>query len=170
MFSQIPGRQWLPVYTQPRHEKKLAASLGRQEIPFYLPLLTRVTTHNRSKRISQLPMFPGYLFAAPGANDLAGLRGMQSVIRVIQLDELSSELLLAELRQVRQLEELSSSRELEVKPELVPGKRVVVGKGPCRGLTGVVVYRKNSMRLVVNLEIINNSVATEIDAADLELE
>lgn len=57
-----------------------------------------------------------------------------------------------------------------VRPELVPGTRIEVESGVFKGFKGIVERRKDGMKLIVNLEMLNQSAETEIDAADLTLD
>jgi NADH:ubiquinone oxidoreductase subunit K len=40
--------------------------------------------------------------------------------------------------------------------------------GPLEGLEGIVIRRKNLLRLVISLDLIHRAAAIEIEAADLE--
>jgi transcription antitermination factor NusG len=63
---------------------------------------------------------------------------------------------------------LSGNRSVEPHPYLVVGRRVRVIDGPFEGAEGVLVRRKNSLRVVVSLELIMRSVSIEIDEALIE--
>jgi transcription antitermination factor NusG len=53
---------------------------------------------------------------------------------------------------------------LVVKPELVAGTLVTLTQGTFAGCMGVVVRRKGSCQLVVNLSVLGSSVAVELPA------
>ena len=59
---------------------------------------------------------------------------------------------------------------LVIEPELKEGTEVCVKTGPMRGLTGVIEKRKGVHRIVVNVEIISQSVTMEMDVCDVEME
>ena len=48
------------------------------------------------------------------------------------------------------------------------GAASAVFSGPLAGLTGIVVRQRNSTRFVISFELLQRSVAVEIDAADLD--
>jgi transcription antitermination factor NusG len=50
---------------------------------------------------------------------------------------------------------------------LEKGQRVTVTHGPLRGLEGLVQRTKGRLRVVVNVDMIQQSVAVEIDSRDL---
>jgi transcription antitermination factor NusG len=55
----------------------------------------------------------------------------------------------------------------EPHPFLTIGRSVRITAGPFAGLEGVLKRRKSSLRVVVSLELIQRSVAVDVDAADV---
>ena len=62
---------------------------------------------------------------------------------------------------------LGAKIEFDPYPYLIEGSEVEVCRGPLRGLRGLLCSKKNKHRLIININLINNSVATEIDAEDV---
>jgi transcription antitermination factor NusG len=58
--------------------------------------------------------------------------------------------------------------QVEPHPFLKCGERVRVKQGPLEGVEGVLVRKKNLLRLVLSVDMLAKSVAVEIDAADVE--
>ena len=52
-------------------------------------------------------------------------------------------------------------------PLLTVGRRVRITAGPFAGLEGILKRKKSSLRVVVSLELIQRSVAVDVDAADV---
>jgi transcription antitermination factor NusG len=52
--------------------------------------------------------------------------------------------------------------------DLVVGEKVRIKAGPLTGLAGVLVRTMNGLRVVLTLEMINQSVAVELDVSDVE--
>ncbi len=52
--------------------------------------------------------------------------------------------------------------------DLVVGEKVKIKAGPLTGLSGVLVRTTNGFRVVITLDLINQSVAVELDATDVE--
>ena len=48
------------------------------------------------------------------------------------------------------------------------GDQVRITRGPLRGLTGFLVEKKNKYRFIVSVDLIQQAVASEIDATDVE--
>lgn len=57
---------------------------------------------------------------------------------------------------------------VEPHPLLMVGQRVRICAGAFAGMAGVVTRRKAGLRVVLTLEAIQQSVAVEVDEADLE--
>lgn len=53
-------------------------------------------------------------------------------------------------------------------PYLNTGRRVRVRSGPLAGTEGILLRKKDHLRLIVSIDLIMRSVAVEIDAADVE--
>jgi hypothetical protein len=62
----------------------------------------------------------------------------------------------------------SGSVQMEPHPYLQAGRRVRLRRGPMAGLEGILLRRKDGLRLVVSIEILMRSVAVEVDEADVE--
>jgi transcription antitermination factor NusG len=57
----------------------------------------------------------------------------------------------------------------EPHPLLTVGRRVRITGGPFAGLEGVLKRKRSSVRVVVTLELIQRSVAVDVDAADVQV-
>ena len=161
------AQKWFAVYTSPRHEKRVSQYLGQKEIEHYLPLYrTQRKWKDGSKVTLNLPLFPGYLFVhirkservpvlqVPGVLSLVGGTGRQPA----SLPE-------AEINALRSGLPL---RRAEPHPLLTVGQRARIRSGALAGKEGVLVRRKNSLRLVLTMELIQRSVAVEVDESELE--
>lgn len=62
---------------------------------------------------------------------------------------------------------LASGVRLEPHPYLKAGKRVRVIAGPMRGTEGILQRVKDSLRVVVSVDLIMRSVAVEVNAGDV---
>ena len=114
----------------------------------------------------QLPLFPGYIFVRislrdrldvlqiPGAVSLVGFNGHPTALNEEEIETLQKS--------------LASGICVRPHPYLATGRRVRVKAGPFEGLEGIVVRKKNSLRLVVSLDLIHCAAAVEVEAADLE--
>lgn len=154
-----PGVACVVLHTRPRCEKRVAVHCRQSGVPCYLPLYTR--THRYGGRVREFssPLFPGYVFAVAdpqGRMMLSQNRYVANMLKVIDEDVLHGQ-----LKQIHRA--LQGGDVLEVMPYLQEGRRVQVRHGPLRGLEGLVVRMKGSTRVVVNVDMISQSVAVEVD-------
>lgn len=158
--------RWYAAYTTARHEKKVALHLERKSIDCFLPLYQAVHRW-KDRRVSvQLPLFPGYVFVRIPLRERLRVLEVPSVVHLVGSDAMHpSELPEQEIESLRQG---LDPRRAEPWPYLKVGDRVRVKHGPLAGLEGVLLRKRDNLRLVLSIDIIMRSVAVEIDAADIE--
>lgn len=157
---------WYAVYTCANHEKRVAAQFAEREVEHYLPQYSTVSRWKDRRVMLQRPLFPGYLFVhlelrnklevqrVPGVVGLVGFRGSPSAVPE------------EEVQRVREL--LGRGMRVEPHPFLTVGRRVRVKRGPLTGIEGILLRRKSGLRFVLSVELIQRSMAVEMDEADLE--
>jgi len=62
----------------------------------------------------------------------------------------------------------SIGRRIEPHPFLQVGRQVRLRNGPLAGLEGILLRRKEGLRLVVSIEMLMRSVCVEVSAEDVE--
>jgi len=148
---------WAVAHVKSRCEKTLARLLAEREVPFYLPQVEKQTTRDGRRRVSHLPLFPGYLFfrsAGEGRHHVVRSPATASIIDVA--DQIT---LTEELRQLRTLQLAGAS--LRLVDELVPGDSVRVREGVFSGYHGVVESARGNDRLVIRVTLLQKAVAIE---------
>lgn len=159
-------RHWYALYTYPRHEKRAAESLGLYQIETFLPLYKVVHRwKNRCTRTVDLPLFPRYLFARFTRVERLQVLGLKSVVSIVGNGHGTGILSDADVEALRDGLPL---RNAEPHPYLAVGERARIRSGALAGMEGIVVRKKNSLRVVLTLDLIMQSVSLEVDGADLE--
>lgn len=164
----VPGAVWTALHVKPRCEKMVADYCHRFNVPHYLPLQRRAKRFQRRNVVSFLPMFHGYLFAPLTVDQRTLVLDSHRVVRLLATDPETELQLLHDLGQVQLMEQAQETNPLQVNPELTPGTPVRITSGPLQGLEGVVERRPGVTRIWVNVELLGQSVATELDAGELE--
>jgi transcription antitermination factor NusG len=154
---------WTVAHTRSRQEKALVRHLAPLETGFYLPLYERVVRRGGRRFASYIPLFPGYVFLRTDAPARAAVFRSGLVVKLLEVRD--QELLHAELAQLRSLQE--SGVNLVPFAPLSPGDDVVVTEGPFRGYRGQVLREQSSVRLVVSVSMLRQSVAVEFDRSCL---
>lgn len=167
-LEKQPDRIWFPVYTKPNKEKKLQEYLNTNGIMNYLPLVKNIRLYRGQKLCSEIPMFRGYIFACTNPEETKRMKHSSHILKTFLTDEVSEELLLKDLKAVRHFELLAGEQEIEIKPELTPGKQVRITKGPFEGYFAVILRREGQSRIAVNLDFLGHSIVT-MDIWNMEL-
>ena len=157
---------WYAIYTSPRHEKKVRQHLGNRGVESFLPLFQSVRRWKNGCKVQvELPLFPGYLFVniarkervrvldAPGVLSFVGPRGEPAQLADLEIDTLRSGLHL---------------QKCEPHHGLAIGQRVRIHAGPLQGLEGVMMRNAKSLRVVITVHLIQQSIAVELDADAVE--
>ena len=162
-----PGRRWCLIQTRPRNEKWTNAHLAAAGVRIYLPLLTKVETHHRSRRETKLPMFPGYLFGCADTEEEELIHRNRCVWNLRKLSETEEEQLLRDLKTVRLCELESAAHRMTVNPGLRSGDPVRITAGAFKGLRAIVVRRVDALSVVINLDFLGRSIDIRWDAGEL---
>jgi transcription elongation factor/antiterminator RfaH len=157
---------WYAVYTSPRHEKRVREHLGHRRVECFLPLFRSIHRwKNGCKAQVELPLFPGYLFVniprservrvldVPGVLSFVGPKGEPARLSDFEIETLRSGLHLQKVEPYR---------------GLAIGQKVRINAGALQGLEGVLVRNANSLRVVITVDLIQQSVAVELDADAVE--
>ncbi len=158
-------QRWYAAYTCAKHEKRVAVELGGREVEHFLPLYSSVRRW-KDRRVSlDLPLFPGYVFVRLALRDRLRVLQIPSVVRLVGFNGLPAALPDEEMEILRS--GLCQSLRVEPHPFLTVGRRVRITGGPFAGLEGVLKRKRNSLRVIVTLELIQKSVAVDVDIADV---
>lgn len=158
--------RWYALRTQARHEKRVREHLQWRKIEAFLPLYEKKSRwKNGCRPRVELPLFPGYIFVeielrervrvleVPGAISFVGDRqGLWPLC-----DE-----------QIHTLRNNLHLRKFEPHDYLVVGQRVRITKGSLANLTGVLIRKNASLRVVLALDQIMQGVSVEVDAEEVE--
>jgi transcription antitermination factor NusG len=159
--------KWFAVYTSPRHEKRVGQYLRQREIEHYLPLYHAQRRWSDGSKVTlDLPLFPGYLFVRVDWSERVRVLEVPGVLTVVGgTGRHPASLPDAEIEALRMGLPL---RHTEPHPMLTVGQRARIRSGALAGMEGVVMRQKNDLRVVLTMDLILQSVAVEVDAAELE--
>jgi len=163
-YSEV---RWYAAYTCANHEKHVAEQLGVREVEHFLPLYASVRRWKDRRVTLELPLFPGYVFVRIALRNRLHVQQVPGVARLVGFDGTLAALPDQEIEALRT--SLGSAVRAEPHQYLTVGRRVRVKNGPLAGMEGVLLRRKGSFRLVISLELIQRSVAVDLDETDLTL-
>ena len=157
---------WYVTYTCPRHEKYVAQQLTEREIGSFLPLYTSVRRWKDRRKCLELPLFPGYVFVQMTDRNRLDILRLPGVVQIVSFQGKPAPVPLAEIDALRR--GMAGSVVVQPHPFLQAGRRVRIIDGPMAGVEGIFVRRKDQVRIVISISLIQRSVAMEIGEADVE--
>jgi transcription antitermination factor NusG len=158
---------WLVLRTRSRHESIVEQSLQQKCINAYLPKRKVVRRWKNQKRVVELPLFPGYVFVQPRADQYENIRYIRGSCGLVFTGSQPATMPEKDLEAVKIL--VGSGAELAVDCKLTPGQRVRVIAGPFAGAEGEMVRMKTQERLIINAYLLCSSVSVEVDTEMVEL-
>lgn len=158
--------RWYAAYTNPRHEKQVAAQMDRKSIAYFLPLYRSVRRWKDRRKELELPLFPGYVFVHIALRDRLQVLQLPGVVHFVSFQGKPAALPSFEIEVLRN--GLAGNTMAEPHPYLKVGRRVRVHSGPMAGLDGVLVRRKDKFRVVLSVHLIQRSIVVEVDEAEIE--
>ncbi len=159
-------QEWWAVYTRHQHEKTVVENLSANGVETFLPVYQVVRQWKDRKKHLSLPLFPCYVFvrgsserrvqvvSAPGVFSIVSIAGHPAPIPASQIDAIR----LA----------VGSSLRVEPHPFLRCGDWVRIKSGPLTDVEGILIRKKGSYRLILSAELLQKSLAVEVDAFSVE--
>lgn len=151
-FPAVPIEQaccrWWVAKVKPRQEKQLAIDLLKKGVEYYLPLYKKTTVRpgTNKKRISIVPLFPGYICFSQDIPKDIFLTG-----RVVNLIEIiNQKRFVKELSAIYYAFEYGYSVEPISEP-VMPNTKVEIISGMLKGIQGVVASIRNHVHLILEV-------------------
>ena len=160
MDLQKLDNQWFALQVKCGRESMCAQILRYKGYEEFLPL--GIVGVSGRPTLAPTPLFPGYLFCRLSAQVYGPIVTTPGVIRVLGFGGIPSPVSEAEIENLQRL--VDSNHPTSRWPYVALGQLVRITRGALRGLTGKLVRVKNTHRLIVSIDLLLRSVATELDA------
>ncbi len=162
----LAAQAWFAVFTSSHHEKRVAQYLLQRRIENFLPLYVAVHHWSNRRRVTlELPLFPNYIFVRIAAPQRGTVLEVPGVLSIVGCGRRPMPLPVFEIESLRSGLHL---RKFEPHPYLVVGERARIKAGPLAGMEGILLRKKKDLRVVLTIVEIQQSVAVEVDAMDVE--
>jgi len=159
--------RWFALWTQSHCEQLVCDQLAAKGFATFLPMIREWSRRAGVRRLIPVPMFAGYLFIRHAIEkrsylEIVNTRGVVRVLgerwdRLAAIDD-------EEIESIQRLER--SELALVPYPYLREGQRVRIVDGALTGVEGFLVRHKpNRGMLVLSVNLLNRSVAVEVDCA-----
>jgi len=162
----LGGKDWYALYTRHQHEKAVAHHLQQMGFEVFLPLYRAVHQWKDRRKIVVMPLFPCYVFFSGDLRRRFEILNTPGVFSLVCCGARVGVIPVAELDAVRRA--VTSLRSLQPHPFLQCGERIRVNSGPLAGIEGIVQRKKDSLRIVLSVEMLRRSVSVEVDEALVE--
>jgi transcription antitermination factor NusG len=152
---------WFAILTRVGREKHATMLLENSGFECFLPLSK--STRKWSDRLKEidLPLFSGYLFCRLNPNDRLPVLMTPGVMQIAGTGNTPIPVEEHEIAAIRQV--TKSGLSTMPWPYLKVGNVARIEEGPLQGLSGIVIRIKSGMKLVLSVELLQRSIAVEID-------
>jgi transcription antitermination factor NusG len=161
-FQDGDEARWFALKVRFCHENIASRILNNRNFEAFTPTYrVRRRWSDRYKDID-VPLFAGYVFCRFNPTNSLPVLAIPGVTGVVSFGQGPHPLDDNEFQRIRAL--VASGLPVQPWPYRHIGERVRITSGALKGLEGVLVHIKNEFRLVVSLNLLQRSVAVEVDA------
>jgi transcription antitermination factor NusG len=152
---------WYAVRVRSNFEQVTAAVLAGKGYEQFAPTYkVRRAWSDRVKEI-QVPLFPGYVFCRLDSANRLGVLTTPGVVNIVSFGKEPATVSDTEIEAIQTI--VRSSLNAQPWPFVAVGRKVVLERGPLKGLEGIVADIKHDFRLVVSLTLLQRSVSVEVE-------
>lgn len=154
-------KQWIAVYTKPRHEKAVLKQFNEKGIESYLPLIRQKHTWSDRMKWVETPIFKSYIFACVELKDNLNVlqtRGVHNIVKFQNKIAVIPEIQIANLRKM-----IEGGFDPFPSDYFMLGDEVEVIGGPLRGINGIVARNDTPDKLIIKIDAIQHAVAVQIE-------
>lgn len=154
---------WYALTVKHQHEVAARSALEFRGFEALAPTYrARRRWSDRMKEID-LPLFTGYVFCRFAFTERIIVTDVPGVAKVVEFGGAPAEISEAEIAAIRTV--MDSKLPVRPWPYLKPGYRVLVERGPLRGVEGTLLREeRNRLQLVIGIEMLQRSLAVEVEA------
>jgi transcription antitermination factor NusG len=154
---------WYAVRTRSCAEFVVTAGLQGRELEVFLPRYHSLRSWSDRKKVIDVPLFPGYVFCKFSPDRRLSVLMTAGVVGIVSCGATPVPIPEIEITSIKTM--IESGSKLLRNPYLAVGDRVEVARGPLKGVVGVIVNQKSEYRLVVSVNLLQRSIAVEIDTS-----
>jgi transcription antitermination factor NusG len=157
------GLQWFALKVRSRAEQSTGTFLTGRGFEVFCPTYPERREYSDRIKTVQAPLFPGYLFCKLTWSNRLPIVSAPNVEYIVGFGSEPTPVATSEVAAVRTI--VRSGAPCQPHPYLRLGQRVRLQSGPLADLEGILVATRSSHRLVVSVDLLQRSVATEVDSA-----
>ena len=152
------SHQWFALAVKPRFDKAVARALEAKGYETLLPLYKK---QGARSKVSELPLFPGYVCCRFDVQIRLPILTTPGVIQVLGAGNIPVPLSHVEIASLQTA--IRAQIPVQPFPFVGAGQRVRINRGFLAGVEGIVISCKHRLRLVLSVTLLQRSVLLEID-------
>jgi transcription antitermination factor NusG len=161
MNEDCGSHSWFAVEIQHNRERAVADLLQSKGFDAFLPTYQEPRQWSDRIKLTELPLFPGYLFCRLNGERRLPILTTPGVRRIISFGNTPIPVPEDEIEAVRRF--IKSKLKIHPWPFLEVGQTVRIEKGPLAGVEGVLQEFRGNYRVVVSISLLQRSIAAEMD-------
>lgn len=162
-FRRLLGMQerWYAIRVKSNRENMVATALEGKGVTPFLP--TYVVRKQWSDRVveSQVALFKGYVFCHLDVTERLPVLTIPGVVEFVGVGKTPEAIEDAEIEALQTI--MRNGLPAAPWPFLEAGQKVRIERGPLKDVEGLLIEVKNRFRLVVSVNLLQRSVAVEVD-------
>ena len=158
---------WFAIQVSPRHELTTAKILRNKGLEEFVPLYKSRRQWSDRQKDLWLPLFTGYVFCRFSAKAKLPVVTTPGVIRIVGSNKGPDPISDDEIASLRMAAQLPAN--IHPYPYLAIGTKVKIEEGPFAGLEGILINQKNRSHLVLSLDLVQRSVAIDINSCRINV-
>ncbi len=156
-----PEQKWYALTVPYQHERRTEKALQSKGLETLVPVYrSRRQWSDRVKDV-EMPLFAGYVLCHFDLTNRIHVMDTPGVAKVVGFGGTPAALEDSEIAAIQRV--VMSKLPLAPWPYLKAGDRVRVEHGPMRGLEGTLVQTRDSVHLVISVDLLQRSIAVQVD-------
>jgi transcription antitermination factor NusG len=167
-IEQLNLPRWYAVHTRAKHEKKVTAELQQRGMKAFLPAAREVRRWSDRRQVIETPLFPCYVFVHTDLAVAPRMAVLQTagVFRFVGFSHGPVPIPDAEIEGVQAV--LAKHLPVSLCGFIKVGDKVRIRGGALDGVEGVLTGRNGERRLIISIELIQQSMAVIVEGYDIE--
>lgn len=157
--------QWFALVVKPRFDKAVARALEAKGYQTLVPTYRKSHSYGARNRVTELPLFPGYVCCRFDSHSSLPILSTPGVIRVVGTRSAPTPLSEVEITSLQAA--INAHLPVEPFPYVDVGQKVRITHGVLAGVEGIVLAPKPRLRLALSITLLQRSVLLEVDRSQV---
>jgi len=153
--------QWFALVVKPRFDKAVARTLEAKGFEALVPTYRKCHTYGTRSKVSELPLFPGYVCCRFDVRRSLPILSTPGVVRIVGVRSVPTPLSDVEIESLQAV--IKAGVPVQPFPFVNVGQKVRITSGALAGVEGIVLGLKPQLRLILSISLLQRSVLLEID-------